>query len=317
MTIEGKVHDILIDVSNLYYKAYSVNKSLVYEFPDKKGSMITGGIYGFLQSIRKLSKEYDSPTFWYLFDNHSSKINNRKLIDPGYKKNRVKQSPEFYRGIDFLELILLNKKEGDIVINRSYWEADDLVKPVLYDISKDHTVLVYSEDMDYSRIIEMEERKVYWKTSKMIYNRGEFKKHYGFKPTESSVVIYKSFHGDEADAIPNAVPYLPKEILFALMESYTSVYDILRDVKFIDYIPKHWKEKIEEAKPRLILNEQLVSFVGIGKEKLQDFKFDTHFNPQALKRLYETVGFNIEKIDMHLYDALQTKKKKNNWDKYI
>lgn len=304
------IDDIIVDVSNLYYRAYHTHKDLVYEFPQGKGKLITGGVYGFLQSINKLSRIYTTtqgrvPKFWFLFDNHDSKINNRKLIDPDYKKNRVKQSSEFYRGIDYLEMVLMHHSDGNVIINRTEWEADDLVKPVVYEIDSSHTILLYSQDLDYSRLIEHEGRKIFWDNAHQIFDKKVFRIHYGFTPTESSVTLYKTFKGDPSDAIPNAVPNLPKEVLFQIMEAYKDLYKFLQDLPIIWFLSDHWKRKIQEAIPRLILNEQLVSFIGIGKEQLKDSTFETRYSPHTLKTLYESIGFNIDKIDRRLAESLK------------
>lgn len=314
-----KFKHVIVDVSNLYHRNYSVHSEMTYNV--RNAPIVTGGIYGSILSVLKLKNDFLEPdgTLWLIFDNSTSKINLRKELYAEYKANRVKKSPSFYKGIDYFRLIMMNFDNSFKVVTRSAWEADDLVKPVILNLPKEDTILIASEDMDWSRMLKYEGRPVYWFAKKKVYEPGMFEDEYGFYPTESNIVLYKSFRGDPADNIPNAVPGIPKKILVQLMENYKKVEDIIKDLPVIDYVNDNWKQKIIAGSHQLRINQQLVSFIGLGREVIDEFIFDSKFNPKSLKVLYETLGFNIFKLDarvsqyMKKCEAIKNKEKFDDW----
>ena len=72
--------NLIIDTNLLYYKNYSVHKNLTYEVKGK--TLITGGIYGSIISIKKLIRErlVEQGTVWCVFDNATSKQNMRQRM---------------------------------------------------------------------------------------------------------------------------------------------------------------------------------------------------------------------------------------------
>ena len=58
--------------------------------------------------------------------------------------------------------------------------------------------------------------------------------------------MYKCIHGDKSDCIENAVPYLPKEILLYIVNTYSDLKSLFSNLWSDDKIPKQWKLKIKD-----------------------------------------------------------------------
>lgn len=290
---------ILVDISNIYHAAMSVSAHLTMETAE--GTIVTGGVYSSLKTIQRVAKEYlaENGKMYFLFDNTSSVESRRKQIDPEYKANRYKKDPMFYRGLDYLNLILLSYENGWIVVRRPGSEADDLVAAALWGIPEESNVLLYSNDLDWSRAIS---DKVTWakrdfaKHSDVLVTKESFKAEYGYTPTRESVCLYKSFRGDSSDNIAIGVERIPEKVLLHIVENYSSLPDLFRRLDDSS-IPQNWRDAIREKKARLALNYSLIDFEHVDQEEFSAHSTETVFQPETLKRLYNVLGFQVTKID--------------------
>lgn len=311
VNIRTMYQSIIIDGNNLYNRNYHVNKNLTFIMDDGT-ELITGGIFGFMRSLGKLRRKYlsDHGKFYILFDNHASKANMRREVDSNYKKNRKKKPKSFYRSIELLQQILLHYDNDIVLIYRTDYEADDLVKPVIASVISEYDrILLVSDDLDWARMMGYEGRPIEWLAGGKIYNAVNFEEKYGYYPSENNIVMWKTFRGDTVDNIPVGVPGIRKEIIFKLMEDCSDIFDIMLHIDRIDYLGI-WKERIKEAETRLKLNHQLVSFIGIGKEELEEFVYGCEYRPNNLKIFYDALGFNIKTFDLRVYNDLEKKKEK-------
>lgn len=313
MNTLNKYQSIIIDGNNLFARNYFVHKNLTYKMSDET-ELITGGIYGFIYSLNKLKRNYlsDYGKFYILFDNYNSSLRIRKEIDPNYKKNRKEKSKMYYRSIDLLQQILLNYDNNIVLVYRSEYEADDLVKPILNSIISEYDkVLLVSNDLDWARMIDFKKRYIEWLVGDKIYNNENFKEKYGYYPSEKNIILWKTFRGDDTDDIPIGVPGIRKKILLKLMNNYVDILDIMNHINEIDYLGI-WKDKIIESEKRLRLNYQLVSYIKIGEDEIEKFIYSCEYRPNNLKIFYNTLGFNIETFDSRVYDYIKKEEVKNN-----
>ncbi len=298
-----KYSKIIIDGNNLYHKNWHTQKYLTTKLEDGT-ELITGGIYGFLQSLKKLERELLSPNgeIYILFDNHTSKDDIRKLIDPDYKANRDKRDPTFVKGLELLQLILLANKDNHFVVYRSNYEADDLVFPLLRSFtSTDRSVLI-SEDMDWSRSLA---DNVHWKNKKGVYNLESFEDFYGFVPGPK-VTLYKAIRGDTSDNIPPSIPGIRKPVLLRLIEDFDNADDLAKNYRDVPYLGDIWKKKIEENRGRLRLNYQLVDFLPIADDEFDQYLYPCKLQPNTLRVLYKALGFKLS-TDVRLQKAFPEK----------
>lgn len=295
-----KYDRILIDVSNMYYRAFSVSQNLTAEVDGEL--MSTGGIYTVLKMFKRIREAYlaENGRIFYLFDNATSSDQRRKEIDPEYKANRAKQDPVFYRGLDYLYLVLQVLNDGDRLIRRPGSEADDLVYPVLKSFGdKGYNVLLISNDLDWSRSMS---EKVHWMirdhaTKKdVIYTQETYKEKFGFVPSNDTVCLFKAIKGDDSDNIPVGVKNLKTETVLDIIRQAQSVENLYIHLAELDLSDK-WKQAFEENKGRVLLNYQLVSFQELTVSETREFTEITAFNKKVLGMLYRTLKFNAEKLD--------------------
>lgn len=299
--MDQKYSKILIDGHNLYHRAYHANKNLVHRV--EKREIVTGGVWGFLRSLNALIRKYlsDSGEVYVLFDNHTSRIEQRRLMDPEYKSQRESMPDSFYRGVDFLQLILLRYRERMSIVYRHRYEADDLVEPLLGSFSKYDRTLLVSQDLDWARSLR---ENVHWLSSGFVYTPNDFWAEFGFYPSFSSLSLYKTFKGDASDNVKNPIPRFPFDSLQTILERYEDIYDVLGAVDNgeIDFLDEHWIEKLKVRviRDHLITNWELVSYVGPSYDEIENNVYECHFNDSTkrpLKQMYSILGFTPSVID--------------------
>jgi hypothetical protein len=301
-----KYSRIFIDISNLYHRAFHVSKHLTTKLPDGS-EIVTGGIFTSLKMIRSIERKFltNFGQIYCIFDNTFSVIDKRKEIDPEYKSNRKEQKdPSFYRGLDYLNTILMNYDDHFVVVKRPGSESDDLVSTLLEE-NKNLDYLLISNDLDWARSIT---DNVHWakysnkEKDYIIYDDEKFEERYGYSPKNNAVKIYKAFRGDSSDNIAVGVPRIREELLIKLVNEFKNdtIQDIIKSVYSLSYVSDTWKQKILENRSRLDLNYRLVDFQKVSAKELEDFIFTSSFNEKELKFVYKSLGFNLESIDSRL-----------------
>ena len=303
-----KYQKIFIDVSNFYYRGYSVGQNMSTIMEDDQ-EMVTGGIYNSLRMIQRVERDFlaDKGEVFFLFDNCHSGINKRKTIDPDYKSNRTKKDDAFYRSLDYLHLVLLNYKNNYRTVKVEGMEADDLVD-TLSKSYPDDSILLVSNDLDWFRSINsLIHVAKYEKGNYKIYDEVAFTERYGFEPTVNKLCMYKSFTGDTGDNVPKAVPKMKTADIVRLITEFDSISEIGRAVESLDYITPLFKTRIKDSIPRLLMNYKLVNYLNISKEELDENVYSCTFNPRVLNSLYHTLSFDIAKIDPRVYQFYSVK----------
>jgi 5'-3' exonuclease len=265
--------------------------------------MVTGGIFTALKMIQRIESNYlsENGRIYFLFDNPSSGEVRRKDIDPDYKINRKKQDPQFYRGLDYLQLVLRNYKTGYRIIQKPETEADDLVFPILKSFEgHNHFVLLVSNDMDWSRAIG---DKVHWLDHSIgkyiIYDRDLFFNKYGFYPGHNEVCLYKALRGDGSDNIVSGVKGIPEQVVLEIIHQVKSVQDMflkLNDIK----IDEHWKKAIQQNKGRIQINLMLIDYQPLSIADVREYTIIAEFNKNMLLMYYRIFGFDINQVDPRL-----------------
>jgi 5'-3' exonuclease len=292
---------ILIDVSNLYFRAFSTSQHLVADVEGRR--MVTGGIFTSLKIIQRIEQEYldDKGRIYFLFDNALSGEDRRKDIDPDYKINRKKRDPQFYRGLDYLQLVLMHYQTGYRVVRRPASEADDLVAPILESFGdKKYSVLLISNDMDWSRAIK---DTVHWMVHKdnrdLIYTKDKYFEEYGFYPGLNEVCLYKAIRGDIGDNIPPRVKNIPETVVLSIIHQAKSVANMFLYLSELS-IPSQWKEAIRQSRGRIQLNLMLVDYQPISTADCRECTSITEFNKEMLSMFYRMLNFKPEGIDERL-----------------
>lgn len=289
-----KYRYILIDGNNLYWRAVSshLDESKMYT-----NEVYVKGFHRAIQMVKDIHNKLleSGGEIYFLFDNPLSKINERERLSGGeYKHMRKEMPPEFYDLMKHFIEVMCSFSDQYRYVKVDRYEADDLVEPVLKTLNSNYRTLLISTDLDWTRSMS---ENCDWLTGQTIYTLKSFADQYGFTPNGNRIKMYKTIHGDVSDNIPNAVPNIKKDLLIYLVKKYTSVSHLTEGCDKDEKINKHWREKIFEAKSRLILNYALVDFLP--------FKGDINKNIHKCKRnvldlkvLYDTFGFPHESFMM-------------------
>jgi 5'-3' exonuclease len=292
---------ILVDVSGLYFRAFSTSQHIAADVEGKR--MFTGGIYTSLKMIKRIESIYlsENGRIYLLFDNPSSGEARRKDIDPDYKINRKKQDPQFYRGLDYLQLVLRSYKNGYRIIQRSETEADDLIFPILKSFEgHNHFVLLVSNDMDWSRAIE---DKVHWLVHSgdkdIIYDKDLFFNKYGFYPGHNEICLYKALRGDTSDNIIAGVKGIPEQVVLEIIHHAKSVQNMFLKLNDIQ-IDEQWKKAIQQNKGRIQINLMLIDYQPLSIADVREYTIISEFNKKILSMYYRIFGFDINQIDLRL-----------------
>jgi 5'-3' exonuclease len=296
-----KYSRIVIDVAELYFRSFYASRHVVANVEGKR--MVTGGIYTSLKMIQRIEFIYlsENGRIYFLFDNPSSGEVRRKDIDPDYKINRKKQDPQFYRGLDYLQLVLRSYKNGYRVIQRPETEADDLVFPILKSFeSRGHFVLLVSNDMDWSRAIG---DKIHWmvhsNNGDTIFDKDLFFNKYGFYPGHNEVCLYKSLRGDASDNIAAGVKGIPEQVVLKIIHQVKSVQGMFLRLNEI-HIDEQWKKAIQQNKGRIQINLMLIDCQPLSVADVRAYTIISEFNENILLMYYRIFNFDIDKIDPRL-----------------
>jgi 5'-3' exonuclease len=299
-----KYQHLLVDISNIYYRAYFSSRKASIKVKD--GIMPTNGVFVSIKMIQKLVNTYlmKNGILHFLFDNASSGEMWRKNLDPDYKINRRRQDPGFYRGLDFLQILLIHYENDWRVVQCSAYEADDLVDPVLSGIPAGDKVGIVSNDLDWARAISSD---VVWiragkREGECVYDEIDpdaFRIIYGFPPSLKNICIYKSFRGDRIDNISAGVKRISKKMVLSILSQIETIDELFDRLEDLD-LPDNLKRSVMENRERILLNHRLVDYRPISVQACKDATVISRFNPRVLKMLYSTLKFDIEKIDMRL-----------------
>lgn len=292
---------ILIDVSNLYFRAFYSLPRIVSEVEGKR--MVTGGVLTAIKMIQRIEENYlsEKGRIYFLFDNPASGELRRKDIDSDYKINRKKQDAQFYRGLDYLQLVLRNYKTGNRIIQRPESEADDLIFPILKSFEgHDHNILLVSNDMDWSRAIA---DRVYWLVHSdghnVIYDKDLFYNKYGYYPGYDEVCLYKSLRGDGSDNIIPGVQNIPEQVVLSLIQQAKSVHNMFLRLNEIR-VDDQWKQELRKNKGRILINLMLIERQPLTDADVREYTVIAEFNKKILLMYYRILGFDIGQIDPRL-----------------
>ena len=289
--------NLIIDVNNLWARAFYVCKKETQRMPD----LINKTIQHSMKMIFSLQSKYcDDGIVWLLADNPTSKLIMRKELSDGkYKANRLKETDGYYRGIDYLIIILNNYSDKFKSVRLKHLEADDLV-PTILESTIGNSLLV-STDMDWARSID---KNVDWFNTKQIFSIDNFEQHWKFKPTVDSITLWKSLVGDVSDNI-DGVKGITETVALNIVNNFSSVYDLLDSVKKklekSNLLSEFTKTVILKNERHLLMNHNCIYFCEVDKREVESCIMNGCFNEKALSILYKTLDFP-KGFDVRIHD---------------
>lgn len=285
---------LIIDLNNLFWRSVSITSQ---DWLTIQGIQIYNYV---IQDVLKRIKElkdrfcYEDAKIYFLIDNTYSKINFRKLIDEDYKHPReFKAIPKYlFSTLNFFIEILKIYSSNFYILWEENLEADDLTYPLLksLELNEQNRALFVSADMDWARNITEYSS---WFNYNKIYNGELFKVKYKFFPYSKNIQMYKAMKGDNSDAIPNAVPYLPESILLHILENYKDLEDLYRKIENDKEISNKWYKKFVEEKERIEKNYQLADFILLNKS-IDEIIFKCKENIKGLRIWFKELQIPFE-----------------------
>lgn len=281
--------NLIIDTNEFYKRAFEVTCRLNPTLTSN--IIINKTIYLTTQMILNCKKKFlqENGLVWVLADNPTSKLTIRKALDENYKNNRLRESDGYYRGIDYLLILLQNYSTQFNTIRIQKLEADDLV-PEILSMCLENSLLC-SADMDWARCMSP---SVDWYNHDVVYTQETFKKKYKFFPNERTVTLYKSLLGDKVDNIPS-ITGINEQTTLNIIDNFQDVYELLASIKKNTEkaftLSNYTKQVLLKNESRLITNHNLVYFCQVSSTEINQALIKGSFNQKALAILYKSLDF--------------------------
>ena len=195
---------ILIDGSNMLFRMCFGMPSIL-----NRSKKEVKGVYGFVASILKLSKEFSTDKFIVCFDTETS-MNNNKELNEDYKSNRPDYStlPENENPFIQLDYIIKALNKLDIpTLQCVDNEADDYLASIAKKYEDKYNVIIISSDKDLLQIVD-DNIQVYNAQAKILYTKEKIKEK--FNVDVEQYILYKALVGDNSDNVKGIKGVGPK-----------------------------------------------------------------------------------------------------------
>ena len=216
MTIKSTKPLVLVDGSSYLFRAFHALPPLT----NSKGNP-TGAVYGVINMIRKLLKDYEPEHVAVVFDAKGKTF--RDDLYPQYKANRPPMPEDLAIQIKPLHEII--KAMGLPLIIVEGVEADDVLGTLAVQAEKHgmHTV-ISTGDKDMAQLVNKHVTLINTMTNKTMDPEGVVEK-FGVKP--ELIIDYLSLIGDTADNVPG-VPKVGPKTAVKWLEQYGSLDAIMQ-----------------------------------------------------------------------------------------
>lgn len=298
-----KYNHIIIDTHNLFFRMYHglkhkyQSQEKLYEETTKKS----------LDKVLKFESSLISEgTIWCLFDNHDSKANIRCELSDDYKYNRKDMPDLFYRYVEILKSMLLSYQDNINIVYIERLEADDLVKPIVdLEINKEESVLMVSSDLDWARMVNYQERRIYLYNYEDIIDSNLFFSKYGFYPSVNRITLYKTIEGDSSDNINKGLPYLKEGELFYILDNYHDALDLITRGVSDKTLSEATRRRVSNRSNELRINWNLVTFIDLqefGIKSIKDHIYYGRFKKNTLRKYYKMLDYKYLTRDSRYKD---------------
>lgn len=271
-----KKYDIvLVDGSSYLFRAYHALPPLV-----NVEGIPTGAVFGVLNMIKKLQKDYPATQIIVVFDPKGGTF--RHELYDGYKEDRgampddlAIQIPLVHEAIVALGLPLL--------IEPGY-EADDVIASLVR-MRHNHSVLISTLDKDLAQLVDEDVHIINTMHNKLLDPEGVVEK---FGVSAEQIRDYLALVGDKSDSIPGITGVGPKTAA-----KWLSQYHDLEGVRSHQSdIKGKVGENLRREIAQLDLSYQLVTLVDTLKlgEKISDIKGKPE-NTARLREMFLSLGF--------------------------
>jgi len=296
---------MIVDMLNMYYRAYIVDPSL-----SANGQPI-GGIKGSLKILQKLCREIKPTQIYICWDGREGSSKRRK-INSGYKEGRkpirlnrdvrhLSEKEEFENKIwQQLRLAEYFNQLPICQINIEFSEADDIIGALVTRFKSKQKVII-SSDKDYFQLLD-DTTVLYRPTQKQILNKNNIISEYKIHP--SNFALARAIVGDKSDNLPGVngvgLKTVAKKMPFLLEKEDCLLKDVFESAKVDD---PFWN-KISNGKD---LIEENFKVMNLGTINLSPQ------NSRVIKEAvenYPTEFYRTDLIKMMIQDGFA----ELNWD---
>lgn len=215
----------------------------------------TNAVYGFLNILGKLIKEYRPSHLMVAFDKNGKTFRHEMFAD--YKAGRRPMPDELAVQIPMLKEVLGAMRVP--IIEKEGYEADDILGSISEQCrSCEDACLLVSGDRDLFQLINPKGSVLFTggkSGTSEFYDEERFKEEYGFEPKR--MVDLKALMGDSSDNIPG-VRGIGEKTAKALIREYESVEKIYAELDSLD-IKESVKTKLREGEEMARLSYELAA----------------------------------------------------------
>jgi DNA polymerase I len=298
---------ILIDGSSYFYRAFHALPPL----SNSKGQP-TGAVYGVVNMVNKLIKDYSSQHLAVIFDAKGKTF--RDELYPDYKANREAMPDEL--SSQFQPLVDIIAAKGIPILTVDGVEADDVIGTLVVQAQQQGiSTLISTGDKDFAQLVNEHVTLINTMSNTVLDTKGVVEK-FGVHPDQ--IIDYLTLIGDKVDNIPGVDKVGPKTAV-KWLATYHSLDNLLAHA---DEIPGKVGENLRNSRATLPLSKKLITI----KTDLQlncnikDLCLQEEDTPRLIK-LYQEMEFRTW-LDQLLpkkpeipkdYDVIKTLAQLDHW----
>jgi len=268
---------ILVDGSSYLYRAFHALPSLA----NSKG-LPTGAIYGVINMLRRLIKDYEPDLMAVVFDAKGKTF--RDELYPQYKAHRPEMPSELVQQIEPIHHLI--KALGVPLLMVPGVEADDVIGTLAKEAEKNNeSVLISTGDKDLAQLVNEKTTLINTMTD-AILNPDTVLQKFGIPP--QLIVDYLALIGDSVDNIPG-VPQVGPKTAVKWLQQYGSLDKIISDS---DKITGKVGENLRASLSQLPLSKTLATIkIDVNlEEHFFDLKLKSP-DEEILKNLFQELEF--------------------------
>ncbi len=242
---------ILIDGSSYLYRAFHAYPSTM-----SNGDIQTNAVYGVVNMVRSLLRQFSSEHFAVVFDAKGKTF--RDEIFPEYKAHRPSMPDELRCQIEPLHRLI--RAMGLPLLCVEGVEADDVIGTLASQASKaGMPVLISTGDKDMAQLVDENITLINTMTNVVLDRDGVVEK-FGIPP--ELIIDFLALMGDKVDNIPG-VPGVGEKTALALLQGIGGLDEIYANLDKIAALgfrgSKTMAKKLEEHKEQAYLSYQLAT----------------------------------------------------------
>lgn len=283
---------VIIDGNSLINRAYyAMQRPMI-----TKEGIYTQGIYGFLNMLEKIKKDYEPGYIGVAFDVKAPTFRHKEYDE--YKAGRKKMPVELVMQMPILKDILeaMNIKIAEL----EGFEADDLIGTMAREAEEVGLYpLIITGDKDALQLASDSTQVLITKkgiSQFELYDKKAFTEKYGFEPLQ--FIDCKGLMGDKSDNIPG-VPGIGEKGATKLIIDYGSIENIYE--KIDEVTPKGTQTKLMENHHLAFMSKKLAT---INCHVPMEIDFEEYKSEEPdygkLVELYKKLEFNsfLKKLDI-------------------